>query len=280
MKHNLYLYYGFPSTLKEKIALVKKHRFDGVFLFWDENFPAAAEMVRSAGLDIETVHLPFDRCNDLWVPGEVGEEYVAMMLKAIAEVAPAGVPTVIFHLSASDNPPPYNELGIARLARILRLCEENKINLALENLRRLDYLDYVYERLASDYLKFCFDSGHANAFTHNIANFPWENMPTSSFACICTITTDYATNTLCPLPGTSTGAALPRFETSGIRRSAHFRGGLFYRSARGGGRVSPVRESGTGGNRSIYQSVNAHLSAESRFFASIITCHSKKVSRQ
>ena len=174
LKHNLYLYYGFPSTLKEKIALVEKHRFDGVFLFWDENFPAAAEMVRSAGLDIETVHLPFDRCNDLWVPGEVGEEYVAMMLKAIAEVAPAGVPTVIFHLSASDNPPPYNELGIARLARILRLCEENKINLALENLRRLDYLDYVYERLASDYLKFCFDSGHANAFTHNIENFPWE----------------------------------------------------------------------------------------------------------
>ena len=27
---------------------------------------------------------------------------------------------------------------------------------------------------ATDYLRFCFDSGHANAFTKNIDDFPWE----------------------------------------------------------------------------------------------------------
>ncbi|HOA79019.1 MAG TPA: sugar phosphate isomerase/epimerase family protein [Bacilli bacterium] len=174
MKHNIYLYYGFSSSIERKIELIKKHRFQGVFLFWDEGFPVAFEKVREAGLEIETVHLPFDRCNDLWIDGDVGEKYAETMITAIAEIAKAEIPTVIFHISGSDNPPPFNELGVKRLSRILRACEDARINLALENLRRLDYLDYVYSRLESDYLKFCFDSGHANAFTRNIENFPWE----------------------------------------------------------------------------------------------------------
>ena len=100
-----------------------------MFLFWDEGFPVALEKVREAGLEIETVHLPFDRCNDLWIDGDVGEKYAETMITAIAEIAKAEIPTVIFHISGSDNPPPFNELGVKRLSRILRACEDARINL-------------------------------------------------------------------------------------------------------------------------------------------------------
>lgn len=174
MYHYIYFYYGFSSSIENKIELILKYRFNGVFLFWDKHFLPTVKKIRATHLDIETVHLPFDGCNELWLEGIKGDGYVERMTSAIKEVASAGIPTVVFHISSSDNPPPYNRTGIERLEKILAICEQYQINLALENLRRLDYLDYVYSSLQSQYLKFCFDSGHANAFTKNIDNFPWE----------------------------------------------------------------------------------------------------------
>ncbi|MDD4077510.1 MAG: sugar phosphate isomerase/epimerase [Bacilli bacterium] len=173
MDHYIYLYYGFSSSIEKKIELIKKNQFKGVFLFWDDNFFSSVKKVRAAALDIETVHLPFDDCNELWLHGLKGEEYIQKAIMAIQSAATMKIPTVIFHVSSSDNPPPYNQLGIDRLAKVLKVCEQYKINIALENLRRLEYLDYIYSTFQSEYLKFCFDSGHAHAFTNNIDSFPW-----------------------------------------------------------------------------------------------------------
>ena len=173
MDHYIYLYYGFSSSIDKKIELIVKNHFKGVFLFWDENFFSNVKKVREAALDIETVHLPFEQCNELWITGSKGEEYIQKTITAIKEAATLKIPTVIFHISSGENPPSYNQLGIDRLAKILKVCEQYQINIALENLRRLEYLDYIYSLLHSKYLKFCFDSGHANAFTRNIENFPW-----------------------------------------------------------------------------------------------------------
>jgi len=174
MKHFIYLYYGFPSKIEEKIELIKNNKFNGVFLFWDGYFLNNVGKIKEANLEIETVHLPFDNCNELWVPGKKGDDYVETIIEAIKQISSEGIKTVIFHVSSGDMPPSYNEFGLMRLEKILKVVEEHRVYFALENLRRLDYLDYVYDNLANKYLKFCFDSGHANAFTKNIENFPWE----------------------------------------------------------------------------------------------------------
>lgn len=174
MDHYMFLHYGFPSSVQEKIRLINEEGFKGVFLFWDKDFKEIVAKVRETKLDIETVHLPFSNCNELWLPGEKGDDYVDTIINAIIEVRAAGVPTVVFHISSGDSPPPYNEQGLFRLRAILDVSVRHKVYFALENLRRLDYLDYVYSSIKCDYLKFCFDSGHANVFTRNIEDFPWN----------------------------------------------------------------------------------------------------------
>jgi len=57
---------------------------------------------------------------------------------------------------------------------MIKLGEKYNINIAFENLRNLDYIDYIFDNIKSDKLKMCFDSGHANAFTKNIDTFPFD----------------------------------------------------------------------------------------------------------
>lgn len=172
MKHYLCLDYGYNSSYLDKIKLIQKNNFDGVFLLWNENFEETVKLSKDANLDIETIHLPARECNNIWLENDEG--YTDIIIQGVRDAAKHGIKTVIFHVSSKDNPPAYNQIGIDRLKSILKVCEEGKVNFALENLRRLDYLDYVYQNLNSQYLKFCYDSGHANAFTKNIENFPWE----------------------------------------------------------------------------------------------------------
>jgi len=158
----------------EKADLIKEAGFDGVFLFYVDRIDEVVKIVRDRDLEIETIHLPFINCNHLWLDTDEGREYVELTKKGILAASRNKIKTVVFHISSKNNPPAYNELGLARLREILDLCEKLDVNFALENLRRLDYLDYIYANLKSDKLKFCFDSGHANAFTQNLLTFEYE----------------------------------------------------------------------------------------------------------
>lgn len=158
----------------DKAKLIKEAGFDGVFLYYKNTIDEEVKAVRDEGLFIETIHLEVKNCNHLWLDTVEGEEYLRVTKAGILSASKYGVETVIFHISSKNNPPMYNELGLKRLREILDLCEEVNVNFAVENLRRLDYLDYVFDNLKSDKLKFCFDSGHANAFTNNIEDFEFE----------------------------------------------------------------------------------------------------------
>ncbi|MGD9604689.1 MAG: sugar phosphate isomerase/epimerase family protein [Bacilli bacterium] len=173
MKHYLYFDYGYHSTDQRKIELIKSKKFDGVFLFWREELDDIVKAIRQASLTIETIHLPFENCNDLWLEAPTSN-YWDLINRGIEDAHWLNIPTVVFHISSTANPPAINELGLERFAKLLNKCEQYQINLALENLRRLDYLDFLFEKFSSPFLKFCFDSGHANAFTKNIENFSWE----------------------------------------------------------------------------------------------------------
>lgn len=171
-----YTYFDFTDKLdyKKRAKLIKEEKFKGVFLFYSDDIDDIVKIVRDEGLDIETIHLPFENCNHLWLDTDLGEEYVEKTKKGILAAAKNKIKSVVFHISSKNNPPIFNELGIKRIREILDLAEKVDVNFAVENLRRLDYLDYVFNNLDSPKLKFCFDSGHANAFTKNIETFAFD----------------------------------------------------------------------------------------------------------
>lgn len=173
MLHNIYFDYGYDSTIKERINLIKECGFDGIFIFYDKDIEEKVKYALKAKLNIETIHLPFTKCNSLWLEGKEGDEFTDLMVKGITEAGKYQIKTVIIHIT-SKTPPKLSEIGFLRINTILEAAKKNNVFVALENLRSLEYLDAIYERYQNFHLKFCFDIGHASAFTKNLKTYSWD----------------------------------------------------------------------------------------------------------
>ncbi|MCL2361263.1 MAG: sugar phosphate isomerase/epimerase [Defluviitaleaceae bacterium] len=159
--------FGYELPKKTCFELIRQAGFDGVLLWWsdnfgDSNFRQNPKLARDAGLFVENIHTPFEKINNLWRDNLDGDALLTHFLEIVDECANYQVPTMVMHLSKGDNPPPFNALGLNRIKRIVERAERSDVNLALENLRQVRYLDYVMSRIDSPRVGFCYDSGHHN----------------------------------------------------------------------------------------------------------------------
>lgn len=165
------MYFGCDKKLSERYALVKAAGFDSVMIWWGDSFEEKREQLLLAerhDLQILNAHLPFNKINSLWSDKPEGEELSNWLCSELIQCGQHGVPAVVLHLSRGLNPPPLNSLGLNRIKRAVEIAEKYKVNIALENLRNLDYLDYVMQNISSQRLGFCYDSGHNNCFNPEI----------------------------------------------------------------------------------------------------------------
>ena len=165
-------HFGYDMPVKECYNLIKQTGFDGVTLWWSDDFGNAdyrdyPELARKAGLFIENIHAPFGYINNFWLDDLDGVALTDDLLKLIDDCVVHEFPTVVLHLTSGDNPPPHNELGLNRIKRLVDKAEKHSINIAFENLRRTGYLEYVLSNVDSPYAGFCYDSGHHNCRTPN-----------------------------------------------------------------------------------------------------------------
>lgn len=156
----------------QRMAAIRRAGFDDVMLWWGDEFEktdgsprALWRMARAEGLGVRTAHFPNHRAHWLWLPGERGDAYEAQMRRAVEDCGALGIRHLVVHTTRQLMTPEPNEAGVERLGRVLTLCEREGVNIALENTRFLRYNAYLYERLSSPNVKFCFDSGHAHCFT-------------------------------------------------------------------------------------------------------------------
>ena len=77
----------------------------------------------------------------------MGEKYTNTIIEGIKEANLYQIPTVVMHISSGNFPPKINPIALKRIKKILEVANINKVNLALENLRRLDYLDYIFDNI-------------------------------------------------------------------------------------------------------------------------------------
>ena len=154
---------------KQCFDSIKQAGFDGVTLWWhddfgDNDFRSNPELARNAGLFVENIHMPFEDVNNLWLDNIDGNTLLDYLLWLIDDCREYNIPTMVVHLSKGNNPPPLNELGLNRIKRITDKAEKYNINVTYENLRRLDYLEYVLGNVNSLRAGFCYDSGHHNCW--------------------------------------------------------------------------------------------------------------------
>jgi sugar phosphate isomerase/epimerase len=174
-KTSIYSWFGFILPMAERFRLIKAAGFDSVFLWWGDEFVEIdgpkrehPDMARNLGLAIENVHLPFSGANDLWLDGLAADSLQEVYLRSISECAGQNIPTVVLHLTEGENPPGLSRLGLDRIGRLVELAEKKSVNIALENLRKPEFLKTVLREFQSDRLGFCFDSGHQHCRTKEV----------------------------------------------------------------------------------------------------------------
>ena len=168
----IYSWFGISTPMEERFRLMKQAGFDSTFLWWGDEYadmdgPKDRHpfMARRQGLILENVHLPFSEANELWTDGLRADELVNVYTNGINDCASHDIPTAVMHITRGYEPPPMTTKGVDRIKMLVELAEKRNVNIALENLRKPEYLDFMLSGIDSGRLGFCYDSGHENCYT-------------------------------------------------------------------------------------------------------------------
>ena len=172
LKTAVFSWLGYTMKIDDTLRAIRSAGFDAVMLWWDDSFPETygrkedlPDLARRNGLRIENAHLTYQGIDALWEDTVDGEEWASKLLRLTEQCADYGIPTVVAHLTQARPHPADGELGLCRLNRLAELAERRGINVAFENVRQPETLDYLFTHIDSPRFGVCFDSGHNHHYS-------------------------------------------------------------------------------------------------------------------
>lgn len=166
----IYNMIGWNISQQEMFHKIKEHGFSHIGLYWHlENEEEIEQMIKNAqnsNLKIEIVHGPLRDNAEIWKTGEIAENYFNYLKMCIKTCNKYNIKKFVMH-SAGKEAFKFNSLGFERFKELVELAEKNDITLFIENLRTVDHVIYLLEKIDSDHFKFCLDTGHANIWCYN-----------------------------------------------------------------------------------------------------------------
>lgn len=145
--------------------------FSRIMLWWGDyngyesniRYSIAEESFRQ-NLKIENIHAPFKIANSLWEsPAHDIKDNLAYNVykQCIDDCSRFSIPTLVIHPTRTSLLPEINSIVLNRIDLLAEYADKKNVQLAFENLKNLEYLDYIFENTYSTNIKFCYDSGHA-----------------------------------------------------------------------------------------------------------------------
>ena len=132
-KLTIFSWFGFSIPMEERFKLIKSAGFDGVLLWWSDEYAAVdgdkrlhPEMARRNGLFIENIHTPIFPNNCLWEDGLEGETVENILTSCINDCQEFNIPTAVIHLTSGDTPLSYNLVGLERIKRMVEVAERKR----------------------------------------------------------------------------------------------------------------------------------------------------------
>lgn len=165
-------WFGYQIPMPERAWLIREAGYKSVMLWWGDDHTAVdgpkkthPQWFRAQGLGIVNIHMPFSDINSLWRDTLDGQQMVDTLAACLADCRIHEIPTAVMHLTSGDAPPEPNALGLERAKYLVDRAECLGVNLALENLRKPRYLEFIFDRIQSARLGFCYDSGHEHCWS-------------------------------------------------------------------------------------------------------------------
>ena len=174
MNKGISFHFGFIyKDIEDQVKAIKEAGFDCVMTNPDPSMNKEngsirrqVKLFKKQGLKLSSLHSRYRRVElpHFFMDDEIGDKLERNLIKDVKIAHKYGFKCVVVHLKGETN-----QIGFNRLKRILKLCEKFNLSLALENLsNNAKTLEETYKAVKSDYLKFCWDVGHNNAFTPEI----------------------------------------------------------------------------------------------------------------
>lgn len=161
--------FGVPS--EEQIRLFKATGFEGFAIDVSGRETNAAELAaigKEENMFIEYLHAPFNKSDDMWAEGELGDIAVNELIEYLELCAKLEIPAMVAHTFIGfDDPYIPTQLGIDRYGRLAKRAGELGVKLALENTEGFEYLDALMNALKGEKsVGFCWDSGHELCYNY------------------------------------------------------------------------------------------------------------------
>jgi sugar phosphate isomerase/epimerase len=171
MKIGIYSYFGYPLSFAERLDLIKAagFRVTAIGLGMEEDLVRAgkadlmADLAQERGMEVEYVHAPEERCNDLWSESEAGRREAGRIYSSgISYCKKHGIGMLVVHVSRSkgEQPKGQNRQGLVVIRDLAKYAEDSGVRIAMENTRKEGFVEYVLEKIDSPHLGLCYDSSH------------------------------------------------------------------------------------------------------------------------
>ncbi len=162
---------GFGIPYEEQIKLFKSTGFEGTAIdLSDKNADAykIASAIKDENMLISYLHAPFNKSDDMWMDGEIGDIALAELLDCVETCSRLEIPAMVAHTFIgfdSDNIP--TQIGIERYGALAVRANELGVKLALENTEGEEYLAALMKELSDiPSVSFCWDTGHELCYNY------------------------------------------------------------------------------------------------------------------
>lgn len=164
----IYAAFGFHVSFEERLDHITNAGFHATSLWWEHRNPrirelkhAAPQMVRDRGLHLESIHVPYAVCNDLWWGSdEVRENSIALHMQWIDDCHHHAIPIMVMHVTLGKEPPPVSDTGLDSFGYLIEHAANAGVCIAIENTRVNTHIDALLEAFDSPTLGFCYDISH------------------------------------------------------------------------------------------------------------------------
>lgn len=162
----IYFYEQLGNSTKNALKIYKDCGFINLGLYWKNNYYESVKLcklVKNMGFNIVAIHAPFKNCGSIWQNNFTGFKFYHLMKRYIKLAKKIHIKDIVCHSNDKIEFSP-TKIGLDRYKKLIKLCEKYDINLALENIRTIDHVDYLLQNIKSNKLRICLDIGHSNVY--------------------------------------------------------------------------------------------------------------------
>lgn len=175
MKLGIYTCCSRTLPFEERIRVISETGFNTIsFDFTDTYLDTVmthsdqVDIANKYGLEIQATHLSGDKMTTIWSECDDAEFVTQRLINELADLKDLGLKTGIAHVTwGYSDPGPVSQSALNRFLRIAEAAEHYQVRVALENSVYAEHVHFLLDHIHSDYVGFCYDSGHENAFAPN-----------------------------------------------------------------------------------------------------------------